>query len=247
MIPVVFINCKKVPYVDLIIKGKKKYETRNRNTLRSLVGRRVLIAETGRGYPKIRCSAIIGAPIISDSKETWDTLKPITCVPDNSDHDWKDNTKRKWLYLLRDVREVIGLHWKEGKRHGITWMEYEPAPYRTIWDGDHFIDGQDHDSLEAAIADAEDTLVEWAAESMSTWKFGEDIMTPAPTEEQIEDWDYMIYNCGAHVVAFDEKTGEYGDYLDDAVWPRSQEDLDNLGWMLWEDYVKKFGQKDKEE
>ena len=249
MIPVVFINEEKIPYVDMIINGKKKYETRTRNTLHSLVGRRVLIAETGKGTPNIRCSAIIDAPIIVDDKQSWDNFKPETCVPDGSEHDWNENTQCKWLYRLRDVREVCGLHWKEGRRHGITWMEYEPAPYRTIWDGDHFVDGRDHDSLEAAIADAKDTLCEWSAEEIYNWEFEFDpdnkCIFPHPTEEQIEHWDYMIYNCGSHVVAFNNNTGEYDD-MDDAVWPRSQEDLDELGWMLWEEYVEKYGPKEKE-
>lgn len=125
MIPVVFINCKKVPYVDMIIDHKKKYETRTRNILRSLVGRRILIAETGKGMPDIRCSAILDAPIIVTDKQSWDNFKPETCVPDGNEHDWNENTQCKWLYRLLEVHELYNIPWKEGKRHGITWMEYE--------------------------------------------------------------------------------------------------------------------------
>lgn len=126
MIPVVFINCDKVPYVDKIISGEKKMETRNRNTLGALVGCRVFIAETRRGkVPKIRCSAVVCKPTEITDRETWNEFRDVTCVPKGSYHDWNDGTKRKLLYPLIDVRRMFNVPWVEGKRHGITWMEYE--------------------------------------------------------------------------------------------------------------------------
>ena len=63
MIPVLFINCLRERFVDWIIGGLKLYETRTRNTLKKLLdtylGERILIAETGRGDPLVRCSAVI--------------------------------------------------------------------------------------------------------------------------------------------------------------------------------------------
>lgn len=247
MIPVVFINCDKIPYVDLIIDGKKKYETRHFNTLGGLVDRRVLIAETHKGKtPKIRCSAVLKNAKQIKFLGVWALMRDETCVPENSEHDWNFKRPGKWVYELEDVREVIGLDWIEGKRHGIVWMEYEPLPYETVWDGDHFIDGQKHEDLECAINDAKDTLIQWMSEQMWGWKFDDKTNSPAPTEAQIEDWDYMIYNCGCYVVPFDEEIGEYAD-LDDAVWPRTDEDTDKIGWMLWEDCVKKYGYAKKED
>ena len=241
MIPVVFINCDKIPYVDLMIDGKKKYETRHFNTLGGLVGRRVLIAETHRGKtPKIRCSAVLKSAKQIKFLGEWAMMRDETCVPENSEHDWNFNRPGKWVYELEDVREVLGLDWKEGKRHGIVWMEYEPAPYRMVYDGDSCIDSIDHESLEDAIDDAIDTLVTWEGEQMEGWKFADD-GTPLPTPEQIENWDYMIYNSGCYVVAFNEETGEYNDYLDEAEWPVSDEDTDQIDWMLWEDIEKKMG------
>lgn len=245
MIPVVFINGKDIPYVDLIIKGKKRYETRSRNMLGALVGRRVLIAETGKGKPRIRCSAVIKDAAKIDFLYNWTLIRDVTCVPAGSAHDWDYQHPGKWIYELADVREVIGLEWIEGKRHGRVWMEYEPLPYETIWDGDDFIDGQKHEDLECAINDAKDTLIQWVSEQMWGWKFDDETKFPAPTEEQIADWDYMICNCGCYVVPFDEEIGEYAS-LDYAVWPRTDEDMENLGWMLWEDYVKKFGPKEEQ-
>lgn len=239
MIPVIFINCKKIDYIGKIISGEKKYETRHFNTLGGLVGRRVLFAETGNGTPKIRCSAILKSAEQIKTKPNWDILRRETCVPENSEHDWDRDRPGKWIYELEDVRDVYGLPWIEGKRHGIVWMEYEPIPYETIWDGDSFIDGQKHESFEAAVCDAQDTLLMWAADEMHDWKWEDGANFPTPTEEQIERWDYMIANCGCYVVAFNEEIGEY-DELDNMLWPRTDADTDELGWMLWEDLEKKW-------
>lgn len=105
--------------------------------------------------------------------------------------------------------------------------------YTMVYDGDSFIDGIDYDTIEAAIASAEDTLLEWEAETMYGWKFDENGI-PQPTEKQIEDWDYMIYNMGVWVVP---KGKDY----DDAVWTMSDELCEQIGWLTWEELLKKMG------
>ena len=125
MTPIVFINGSKIPYVDLILSGKKKFETRTRNTLKALVGQRVYIAETGKGKPVIRCMATIGEPLKILTNAVWDAFRERTCVPVGSPFDWKPDTKIKWIYFLRDVTPVEPFTPPEGKRHGIVWMEYE--------------------------------------------------------------------------------------------------------------------------
>ena len=111
--------------------------------------------------------------------------------------------------------------------------------YKMVFETADSIDSIVYDNKEGAIADAEDTLVEWACEKMRDWAWDKETSMPAPTDEQIESWDYMIYNCGCFVVEYDEETGEEGD-IDDPLWPTSQAQLDEIGWMLWEDYVKKM-------
>lgn len=239
MIPVVFVNSKKISYVDLIIDGKKKYETRHRNTLRSLVGRRILIAETGKGTPKIRCSAVLKSAEQIKTLGEWAMLRSETCVPEDSEHDWNFKRPGKWIYKLEDVREQIGLPWKEGKRHGIVWMEYEPAPYRMIYDGGSFIDGIDHDSFESAVADAQDTLIMWECEQQLDWKWDEETHRPILTDLQKESWDSMIEECECFVVGFNEETGEYDD-IDRMLWPSTDKDTDELNWMFLEDLEKKW-------
>lgn len=124
MIPVLFINSHSVPFVDMIMDGRKLYETRKRNVLRSAFeyGNRFLIAETGSGRPRVRCSATIESMVTIYTKEAWDRYRKLHAVPVGSEFDWKPDTKKKVMYLLEDVRPVTPFV-PEGKRHGRTWME----------------------------------------------------------------------------------------------------------------------------
>ena len=129
MTPVIFINSKDCPFVDLIMDGRKTYETRTRNTLRSLLqwslGERILIAETGHGAPVIRCSAVIDHFGAVYTEDRWNDLRKVHCVPVGSSYDWKPDTKVKWLYHLTDVRPVDQFQLPQScRRHGRVWAEY---------------------------------------------------------------------------------------------------------------------------
>lgn len=125
MIPVLFINCKSAPFVDDIINGNKIYETRSVNSLRSLVGKRVLICQTGKGKSMVRCSARIVNAFPVSSFHEWDMFRDYTCVRSDSTYEWKPGTKVKWLYELSSVIiESVPFHPADGVRHGRVWMEY---------------------------------------------------------------------------------------------------------------------------
>ena len=126
MIPIVFINCKEQPFIDQILAGDKRYETRNRNTLGSLIGQRVFLAETGHGRrPFVRAVCTISDMWYVCSREAWDWYKPNTCIKDGSKYDWQENSKTKWLYTLCHVSPVAPFYAPEGVRHGRVWMEYD--------------------------------------------------------------------------------------------------------------------------
>ena len=126
MIPVVFINCSLFPFIAWIISGRKVYETRTRDMLRSLVGQRVFLAETGRhGRPVVRCSCVIDHSITCD-RAGFRALRHLHLVPARSAYDWKTSTKKKVLYRLTDVQPVAPFTPPEGIRHGRVWMEYIP-------------------------------------------------------------------------------------------------------------------------
>lgn len=120
---IVFINCSRFPFVDWILQGLKRYETRNRDTLGVLSGQRVFIAETGKGKSIVRCSAVIGEGLKIEHPFIWDSLRYSHRVEAGSDFDWKTGTKAKWIYLLKDVQPVTPFHPQEGVRHGRVWME----------------------------------------------------------------------------------------------------------------------------
>ena len=131
MIPVLFINCLREKFVDWIIGGLKQYETRTRNTLKKLLdtylGQRILIAETGRGDPLVRCSAVIDQVVAVYTREKWEEYLQSTWVPVGSQYDWQPNTKVKYLYHLSDVRPIAKPFRlpKSCRRHGRVWAEYE--------------------------------------------------------------------------------------------------------------------------
>ena len=126
MTPIVFINCSKSPFIDDIMNGSKKYETRTRDTLSRFWGERVLLAETGKGKPIVRCSAIIGPTYMVTRQADWeDRFRKDACVAPGSTYDWKPETKVKYLYKLIDVQPVQDPFIPpEGVRHGRVWMEY---------------------------------------------------------------------------------------------------------------------------
>jgi len=103
----------------------------------------------------------------------------------------------------------------------------ERAPFQMLFDTGDCVDGIDFDSFEAAKNDALDTLIEWEVQETHDWQ------GMNPTEEQIESWDYMIYNCSVEVREYDPSTDEY-----ETVWEPTYEDEESVGWMPWEDYKK---------
>lgn len=127
-VPVVFINCDVIPFLDLIIRKQKVFETRTRDTLRALVGQRVYLAETGKHHrPLIRCSAVIRPPVIITDPDEWDKLRTATVVGVGSQYDWKPETKVKYCYPLAQVFPCQPFTPPEGKRHGYVWMEYNES------------------------------------------------------------------------------------------------------------------------
>lgn len=131
MTPVLFINCHLFPFIDWILGGLKLYETRTKNTLKKFLetylGQRILIAETGKGDPLVRCSAIIDEVVAVYDQATWEDYLQFTWVPVGSDFDWKPNTKVKYLYHLKDVHPIAKPFRlpKSCYRHGRIWAEYE--------------------------------------------------------------------------------------------------------------------------
>lgn len=127
MIPVLFINCDSSRYVSQIIEGSKRYETRNRRMLDQLIGKWVLIAESGKGRkPMVRAKAYIGHNVIRiESADDWEWFRSSHRVPVGGVHDWKPDTKVKYLYELLHAEPVGMFIPRLGERHGRVWAELD--------------------------------------------------------------------------------------------------------------------------
>ena len=122
---VIFINCSKYPFIDWIMHRKKLFETRNIDTLKMFVGCRVLLAETGKGKPVVKCAAVIDDSMKVNSRETWKAVQKLCCIKRGSCYDMKPGTKQKYLYHLTDVQPVpVPFTLPEtAVRHGRVWAE----------------------------------------------------------------------------------------------------------------------------
>lgn len=124
-VPVLFINCNVSDFIGDIIFLRKLYETRTRKTLHCLLGQTVYIAQTGKGKPVVRCSAVVSDCVEIRTRSEWNRYKHLLCIPDGSKYDWQPDTKAKYLYKLDSVKELEPFPAPEGKRHGRIWMEVE--------------------------------------------------------------------------------------------------------------------------
>ena len=100
-IPEIGINVRSdgnIDYADLIVDGKKKLETRNSDSLRPYVGKRVSIVKTGKGKAYAIGVATVGEPIVADEEE-FRKLEKEHLVPVGSKFDIQPE-QTKFLYPM---------------------------------------------------------------------------------------------------------------------------------------------------
>lgn len=93
------INDKEIPFTDLILDGIKTIETRETNSLGSLVGQRVGIIRTGCGKATLVGFISITNVIIYDSKGKFRSDYKRHLVRENSRYDIKG---KKYGYILEN-------------------------------------------------------------------------------------------------------------------------------------------------
>ena len=98
------------------------------------------------------------------------------------------------------------------------------SPWRMVWENEHSCDGIDYDSFEAAKEQAIETLVEWQVQFLADRKFPKKLEDM--TEEQKEDWNYMISECRVSVYKYNADKDEYEEY-----WYPSYEDEKEINWI----------------
>lgn len=127
MVPGIFINCSRFPFIDHIISYNKIYETRSRDTLSRFVGKRVYLVQTGKGKPVVRCSCVIRKAFPLENAFAWNMFRRCTMILPGSPFDWKPDTRRKWLYWLTDIQPVsvpVPVL-ASAVRHGRIWVEID--------------------------------------------------------------------------------------------------------------------------
>lgn len=100
-IPEIGINVRSdgnIDYADLIVDGEKKLETRNTDSLRPYVGKRVSIVKTGKGRAYAIGVATVGEPIEAD-EEKFRKLEKEHLVPAGSKFDIQPGST-KFLYPM---------------------------------------------------------------------------------------------------------------------------------------------------
>jgi hypothetical protein len=120
----IFVNSDGcVPYADAIVGGYKPIETRNRDMLAPLVGKRVAVVKTRRG----KNPTVVGYVTIENSffcpASAFEIFRDRTLIPSGSKYDC--HGKGKWLYCLEDPQkcEPFALP-KDAVRHGRSWCEF---------------------------------------------------------------------------------------------------------------------------
>ena len=90
-------NEKDFKWADLVIDGKKYYETRNSNSLKPYIGKRVAIIRTGQGQAVAIGEVTIGEPLRVTDPNEFKKLEKQHLVPDTSKFKFG---KEKWLYPM---------------------------------------------------------------------------------------------------------------------------------------------------
>jgi len=117
---IIYINCSLFPFISWIISGRKLYETRNKNTLKRFIGKRVYLAETGKGKaPVIRCSVVITELKTITTKTEYNTMRKAAMIKKGSCFDWNAKTLKKCFYKLENIQACKPFPMPENAvRHG---------------------------------------------------------------------------------------------------------------------------------
>ena len=104
-----------IDYAALIVNGLKHYESRNSDSLKAYVGKRVGIVRTGKGKAACIGSAFIGTPLVVNDKQ-FRMLEHKHLVPENSAYDIKPGCI-KYLYPIINP-QIFSVHLPV--KHGIV-------------------------------------------------------------------------------------------------------------------------------
>lgn len=112
-----------VRYAEAIVKGYKPIETRNRNMLASLVGKRVAVVRTRRGKNPMIVGYVDIMGAFFHDKEWMHAHRDLTLIPEGSKHDCVN--RGKWCYYLATPMTCKPFDLpKDAVRHGRSYCEF---------------------------------------------------------------------------------------------------------------------------
>lgn len=110
--------------------------------------------------------------------------------------------------------------------------------YKVIWDNGADACGSiDTPSIGQGKEDCIEMLTEWRTETCCDW-WG----IRMPTEKEIEDHDYMIFNCEAYVSELPDDYDEDSDPSDYVVWEMDEETSKMFFWDEWENIKDNYAE-----
>ena len=115
--------------------------------------------------------------------------------------------------------------------------------YCLVYEAEDFTDGFGSSDLEYLKEQALEILVNWMTSERAKWSIINGIHTP--TSKQIDDYDYMIHHCSVSVRKYVEETivTNDGDLVYEKLedyWCPSNEQLKEIGWMPYEELIKRI-------
>lgn len=117
----VYINCARYPFLDWIISKDKRYETRTRNMLGTLIGQRVALVETGKGKPTVKAMATIAA--VQTVDHSSNAMRDAAMITGTIYDIPEDSTKL--FYSLTHVKPVEPYTLPANKKnHGRAYTEF---------------------------------------------------------------------------------------------------------------------------
>lgn len=122
-----------IRYASAIVDGFKPIETRSRNMLSALVGKRVAIIRTRRNKNPLVMGyvTIIGSE--KRSREWLDENRNLTLIPEGSGYDCKGSFK--WCYYLVSAEKCEPYQLPSSAiRHGRSWCEFQEPESKTLPD-----------------------------------------------------------------------------------------------------------------
>lgn len=121
-------NGQEIDYIELIMQKLKSLETRNKDTLKALMGKRVALidrAHKHNGKLLIRGFATIASSTTIDSKSQYERLQYAHLVPPSSCYWWDECTKKKVMYKLTEPERALFELPELRTNHGRSYTEFD--------------------------------------------------------------------------------------------------------------------------